>query len=74
VAGPLGRLGQAGRGQDLAPELGRTADVDQRQAALSKPGQDVVAEGAELEVGLVGRPRAVQSFQPPSRILALRWP
>ena len=52
VAGPLGGLAQTGRGDDLAVELGRAADVDEDELRVAEPRQDVVAEGAKAEVGL----------------------
>ena len=41
-----------GRRDDLAVELGRATDVDEGQARVAEARQDVVAEGAQAEVGL----------------------
>ena len=50
--GPLGGLAHARGRDDLAVELGRAAHVDQGQALVAEARQDVVAVGAQREVGL----------------------
>ena len=87
VAGPLGGLAHAGRRDDLAVELGRAAHVDQGQPGVAEARQDVVAEGAQREVGLgqlvagrgvvgtstvSGRPWSSQYLRPPLRIRTSR--
>ena len=43
-------LAHAGRGDDLAVELGRAAHVDERETRIADPRQDVVAERTKAEV------------------------
>ena len=90
VAGPLGGLGHARRGDDLAVELGRRADVDEGEGRVAEPRQDVVAERAQREVRLraadtrsrsvvgtsvvSGRPLSSQYLRPPLRMRTSRWP